>query len=296
MNRIDSSHGIRICRCWQTGLAALTCLALLLPGGVRAGEKPEEKKLAAKPVTVSFDLLKTQHMVIEVKVNGKGPYKLIFDTGAPINLINNKVAKEAGVFPKDFKKPFFSIFGSMGPQKIASLEVGDLKAENLNCVVMDHPTVKAISDALGPIEGIVGFSFFAKYRLTLDYQAKTMTFVPVNYQPVDMMEVMLKMLMFSKGQEKKIAAPAGLLGIQVEKKAEDEDAGVTIKEVMADSPAAAAGLKAGDRLLTLDSRWTDSVVDCYAAASRMRPGNPASAVIQRDGKKMELKVQLRQGI
>ena len=41
-------------------------------------------------------------MVVNVKINGKGPYRLIFDTGAPFTLINNKIAKEAEVFPKDF--------------------------------------------------------------------------------------------------------------------------------------------------------------------------------------------------
>ena len=44
-----------------------------------------------------FELLKSRHMAVQVKINGKGPYRLIFDTGAPMNLINNKIAKEAGV-------------------------------------------------------------------------------------------------------------------------------------------------------------------------------------------------------
>src|SRR5213078_1984875 len=96
--------------------------------------------------------------------------------------------KAAGVFPKDFKQPLFAFFGSMGQFKIQQLEVGDLKVNNVSTMVMDHPTVVAISNALGPIEGIVGFNFFAKYRMTLDYQAKTMTFVPTTFQPPDMME------------------------------------------------------------------------------------------------------------
>ena len=45
-------------------------------------------------------------------------------------------------------------------------------------MVMDHPTVEAISKTVGPIDGIVGFPFFARYRMTLDYQAKKLTFVP----------------------------------------------------------------------------------------------------------------------
>ena len=60
-------------------------------------------ELAGKPMKTPFELLKTQHMTVQVKINGKGPYRLIFDTGAPVTLINNRIAKEAGVFPKDFR-------------------------------------------------------------------------------------------------------------------------------------------------------------------------------------------------
>lgn len=250
---------------------------------------------AKKPVVVPFELLKTQHMTIQVKINGKGPYRLIFDTGAPISLINNKVAKEAGVFPKDFRPPFFAFFGSMGQFKIKSLGVGDLKVENVDTMVMDHPTVAAISNALGPIEGIVGFNFFAKFRMTIDYQAKTMTFVPTSFHPPDMMENLMKALM-ATNVTRKVLAPAGLLGLKVAKNQGDVEPGVTVKTVFADSPAASAGFKAGDRLLTLDNRWTDTPSDCYAAASKAIPGTPVRARIVRDGKEVELQVELRPGL
>jgi hypothetical protein len=250
---------------------------------------------AKKPVVVPFELLKTQHMTIQVKINGKGPYRLIFDTGAPVTLINNKVAKEAGVFPKDFRPPFFAFFGSMGQFKIKSLGVGDLKLENVDTMVMDHPTVAAISNALGPIEGIVGFNFFAKYSMTLDYQAKTMTFVPSTFQPPDMMENLMKILM-AGNTTRKVLAPAGLLGLKVSKDQGDAEPGVTVKTVFVGSPAAAAGIKAGDRMLTLDNRWTDTPSDCYAAASKVIPGTPVRARIVRDGKEVDLQVELRPGL
>jgi hypothetical protein len=262
----------------------------------RDDKRQKDDNLKAQPVTVPFELLKTQHMVIRVKINDKGPYRLIFDTGAPINLLNNKVAKEAEVLPKDFKAPLIALFGSVGQFKIKSLELGELKAEDLNCIVMDHPTIALISKHFGPIEGIVGFTFFAKYRMTLDYQAKTMTFTPTDFEPKDMIENLMKMLTSGKSKAKSILSPAGVLGIQVEKAKADEDAGVTIKEVLPDSAAAKAGLKGGDRLLTLDDRWTDSVLDCYMAASHLLPGTTVRAVISRDGKKQEVKIEVRAGL
>src|SRR3979411_1214109 len=95
----------------------------------------------AKPITVPFELLKSGHMAVQVKVNGKGPYRLIFDTGAPITLLNNKVAKEGGRL-RGMARPAFTFFGSMGETKIKTLEVGDVKAHDVAAIVMDHPTVK----------------------------------------------------------------------------------------------------------------------------------------------------------
>jgi hypothetical protein len=251
-----------------------------------------------KPAAVPFELLRTQHMAVQVKINGKGPYRLIFDTGAPVTLVTNKVAKEAGVFPEKFRGSPFAFFGSQGQFKIKNLEMGELKVPNVDTMVMDHPTVAALAGVLGPIEGIVGFNVFAKHRTTIDYQAKSMTFVPVNYQPVDMMNKIMSLVMAppSERAKAKVLAPAGLLGFRVDKNMGDEEHGVAVADVFAGSAAQTAGLQVGDRLLTLDDRWTDSVEDCYFAASRLRPGTQVRAEILRDRKKIDLLMQVKQGV
>ena len=58
---------------------------------------PAHAEAPPKPVVVPFELLPSGHMTVMVKVNGEGPYRLILDTGAPITLIDNKVAKAAGL-------------------------------------------------------------------------------------------------------------------------------------------------------------------------------------------------------
>jgi hypothetical protein len=247
-----------------------------------------------KPVVVPFELLKTGHMTVQVKVNGKGPYTLIFDTGAPINLFNNKIAKDADLL-KGVAKPPIAIFGSMGEVKVKMIELGGLKAEDLPGVVMDHPTVEAISKALGPIDGIVGFPFFARYKMTLDYQAKTMTLVPSGYKPPDVMKSMMIALMASD-QGPRVLAPSAQWGIVPYKDPGDEDAGVQIKAVVPDSAAAKAGLKASDRVLTVDGRWTDTLPDLYTAVSHVKAGSTVTVVVKRDGKEMKLQVKPVSGL
>ncbi len=275
-----------------------TCLSLVVGACLLLAARPARADEEQKTFSVPFEMLKTQHMVVSVKVNGKGPYRLIFDTGAPDSLVSNKVAKEAGLITKDTKRPLFAPFGSAGQFKMKTLELGGLKAEEISTMVIDHPTVGAISSVVGPIEGILGFTFFARYKTTIDYEKKVLTFEPSDYRPKDVMQAMIKKLMAPRAERETpaVLAPAGLLGIQVTKDAKDEAPGVTVAAVVADSPAAAAGLKAGDRLLTLDRRWTDTVNDCYAAAGRLRPGAPASAVVVRDGKELELEVTVGRGL
>jgi hypothetical protein len=264
-----------------TGLLALPALTTL------ADTPPGKKDGPAKPITVPFELLKSGHMAVQVKVNGKGPYRLIFDTGAPLTLVNNKLAREAGLL-EGAPKPAFTLFGSMGETRIKTLEVGDQKAEDVAAVVMDHPTVELIANHVGPLHGIVGFPFFARFKMTIDYQAKTLTFEPNGYKPPDVMKAMLAALMGPSAPI--VLSPAGQWGVLVGKESGDEDEGVDLKEVIPGSAAARAGLKRGDRLLTVDGRWTDSVKDLYEAAGRIKAGTTVVARIKRGGKEMEVKV------
>jgi hypothetical protein len=268
-----------------------------LPAQPLLAQAFEEKKPDKKPIVVPFELLKSRHMAVEVKINGKGPYRLIFDTGAPTNLINNKLAKETGVTKKDDKAPALGLFAMPSLKTIDTLEVGGVKLEKVSVTVMDHPTVTAISNALGPIDGIVGFPFFARFKTTVDYQKKELTFTPNGYVPGDVMKGLMDKLMAPKGkQEPRIVAPAAAWGFVVDDKdATDDEPGVTVKEVVAGSAVAAGGLKPGDRLLTLDGRWTDSVGDTFSAASAVKPGRSVVLLVKRGDKRVKLTVKPAKG-
>jgi hypothetical protein len=285
----------------KTRSLILTLLSLTLVLPLRAAEQPSVKpieKPLAKPVVVPFELLKSGHMAVSIKVNGKGPYRVIFDTGAPLNLLNNQLAKEAGLL-KGAPQSLLPFVGTVGEVTVKQLEVGTEKAANQPAIVMDHPLVELMSKKLGPLYGIVGFPFFARYKMTIDYQAQTLTLVPNGYKPPNVMrsiESSLFQMMAGGPQPPKVLAPAGQWGLVAHKLAGDEDAGVLVKDVMAGGAAAAAGLKAGDRLLSIDGRWTDSVEDLYAAAGYVKPGRTVMVGLKREGKELQRKVTPRGGL
>src|SRR5687767_6881727 len=51
----------------------------------------------AKAVLVPYRLTVPKHVLIRAKINGKGPFNFILDTGAPAVFITEKVAERAGV-------------------------------------------------------------------------------------------------------------------------------------------------------------------------------------------------------
>lgn len=269
---------------------------------VKPIEKPRGANAAplAKPITVPFEILKSGHMAVKIKVNGKGPYRVIFDTGAPVHLLNNKLAKEAGLLKEaPASELSFLGLGAIAEVEVKELQVGSVKVAKQQAIVMDHPLVKLMSKQMGPLYGIIGFPFFARYRTTIDYQAETLTLVATGYKPPNVLHSMQSMMLqFMKAgsQEVKVLAPAAQWGLAAEKKTGDDEAGVDIKTVLDGSAAALAGLKVGDRLLTVDGRWSDSLNDLFDIASHLKPGVAVLLGIKRDGKEMELTIKPHAGL
>src|SRR4051812_11371104 len=89
-------------------LSANAVVGLALALAVALDRPPAPARGAAVP----FETLPSNHMVVEAKVNGKGPFRFIFDLGAPVTLISNKAAEAAGVIQADAPRSFlFSMRG-----------------------------------------------------------------------------------------------------------------------------------------------------------------------------------------
>jgi hypothetical protein len=269
------------------GLSVLIVSALSLRF-TGADEKTPVKN-DATTTTVPFELLASNHMVVKAKINGKGPFRLVFDLGAPVTLLSNKAAESAGVVKPN--TPKFLLFAMRGEGRADSLEIGTLKDKDIPLVVLDHPVLKALAGFLGkPLDGIMGFTFFARYKVTIDYQAKVMSFTKVDYVVKDLMKDLPNRLANPKDAEEIIVAPKAIWGLSLEALRDEHPAGVRIKAVAKDSPAEAAGLKSGDILTTLDGRWTTTLADTFAATADVVAGKSTDVIVVRDNKEVVLKV------
>ena len=265
---------------------------------IGAAKTNQDRKPTAKGevAVVPFEMLASNHMMVEAKLNGKGPYRFIFDLGAPVTLLSNKAAEASGAIAKDAPKSFF--MANRGEGKVKRIEMGALVADDLPVIVLDHPALKALSGFLSkPLDGIVGYTFWAHYKLTIDYKAKEMTFSPVDFEVKDLMKDLPNRMAGPKVAKSIVLAPKGLWGLSLsEPEGGLEATGVPIKGVLEGSPAAQAGLRPGDVLTALDGRWTTSIHDVYAAAAGVESGKSALAVVLREGKEVTVSVTPKEGI
>jgi PDZ domain/Aspartyl protease len=270
----------------------LMLLPLLLVGLPGADPPPGPEGKA----TVRFELLRSNHMVVQARINGEGPFQLIFDLGAPITLLSSRAGEKSGVIAADAPRAF--LFSIRGEGKIDRLQVGDLTARDVPVIVLDHPVLRELGGALNRrLDGIIGYTFFARYRTTIDYQARTMTFEPVDFRVTNLIRDLPERLAAPKVARHVVLAPGGLWGLSLDAPAEGLEApGVPIRAVLAGSPAAAAGLKPGDILTALDGRWTTSVTDVYAAAATAAPDRDIPVVVLRDGHEQTMTVRPQPGI
>ncbi len=228
---------------WLTPLAAAVCLTAPLA----AADPP-------KRYAIPYRLTDTKHVLVRAKLNGKGPYNFILDTGAPAVFIPKKIAKEVGVKPDTKGWASFDQFEVEGGVKVegARTRVADLfQLEGMN----------GLGLAGAELHGVIGYNVLAKFRITYDFTADKLAWVPLDFDPPDpkgighggqggleILGPVMKMLGGLMGITPNFKTEGrGFLGAETE----DRKDGVFVKAVLPDGPAAKAGLKVGDRLTSI---------------------------------------------
>jgi hypothetical protein len=140
--------------------------------------------VAAKPIATAVFVGGDQgRIVIEAKVNGKGPFPFVFDTGS-INIISLDFATNLGI-PVSGKQQINAFGGSIETASawIDSISIGDLSTSDT--VTMPHSKVTVIGGGPftngGPV-GFLGWEFLANLVVGIDYEHGRMDFFdPATY-------------------------------------------------------------------------------------------------------------------
>jgi len=282
-------------------------MILVLPTLVNADEpkkktddKKAEKKFDAKPGVVPYRLTDTHHTLVRVKINGKGPFNFIVDTGCPVFLIAEPVGKKIGL--KTDK----------GWAILDSLEMeGGLELKKVKARVETPFQIEGMNGmGLAGVElhGLMGYTVLAKYKMDFDFTERTMLWTPLKAEPLepqplkgaknagagmDMMISLVRVLTFLAGVgPAPPPQPRGFFGFELELRDKD----VIVSRVLADSPAAKAGLKKGDRVTIAESKEVASVQHVIEQASKITAGKTLTLTIERGKEKQELKITAGDGL
>jgi hypothetical protein len=284
-------------RCWIVGAVLLA----VAPLGQAEDPKPARAaKAGAETVLVPYRLTATQHVLVRAKINGKGPFNFIVDTGAPALFVAKQAAERAGVTADSRGRATFDRFEVEGGVVFAKAlgRVDDLfQVEGMNGMGL----------AGVELHGVIGYNLLARYRVEYDFTRPKLAWTRLDYEPpaigaiggksapagLDVIGGLLKFLGGLMGLKANFAVqPRGFLGAELA----DRDGVVTVKSVLADGPAAKAGLKPGDRVRRIGPDEVASAGQCAKALSKQPEGATLKFAVVRDGREQTITVELGKGL
>ena len=279
---------------WSCAALASLCLA----PSARAGEPATP---AAKSFQVPYRLTKPKHILVRAKINGKGPYNFIVDTGAPALFVAVPVADKVGVKADDKGWSTFDRFEIEGGVVLTKLKGR----------VETPPQVEGMNGlGLAGVElhGMIGYNVLARYRMEIDFTRDKMVWTPLDYKMkapvslggrkggaggIDLLGGILKSVGSLLGT--KASPPVrlrGFLGVELK----DGDDNPIVQAVLADGPAGKAGLKAGDHITHVQGRTVLDTQDVDRFLRRLNPGDSIKLTVQRGDDKKDIAVKLGEGL
>jgi hypothetical protein len=154
------------------------------------------------------------------------------------------------------------------------------------------------------LHGLLGYTILARYRLEFDFTKHKMAWKPLDFKPpeplseraesgLDAMGGMMKLLgsVLGKKPEQTIVF-RGFLGFTLEEK----EKAVFVTTVLADTPAAEAGLKAGDRIRQFQGKPVDAAAQLHQLAAKLAPDETVTLTVQRGGETQTIRIKAGRGL
>ncbi len=100
-----------------------------------------------------------------VFINGRGPFRLVLDTGASHSAVTAMVAMALGI--RTDQSPPVTLRGVTGSAVVPTIQVDTLSVGD---VAVDSPLLPIVPDAMGGAEGVLGSEGLANKRIFIDFR------------------------------------------------------------------------------------------------------------------------------
>lgn len=117
--------------------------------------------------------------IVDVTINERGPFPMIFDTGSP-SVVTRGTAAALGLTITGGKMGRGSAETDLpvGMTRLETLRLGNAELSNEPFFVVRLPALLTDRGSRRPIAGIIGYDLLAKFVVRLDYEGSTLTLTP----------------------------------------------------------------------------------------------------------------------
>jgi predicted aspartyl protease len=142
-----------------------------------------QAQAAKASVEVPFEFVHNQ-IVVDVKINGKGPFKMLLDTDTDPSAIDLEAARELGL---DVGQKEYQTTGGGTDANVSHLttlnlvEVGNTSAQKVVAAALDLSKLAKQMD--GPVRGVLGYSFLKDRIVQIDYANTKVRFFSASPYP-----------------------------------------------------------------------------------------------------------------
>jgi hypothetical protein len=277
--------------------AALAALCLAPTAG--AVEASQSK---AKSFEVPYRLTVPKHVLVRAKINGKGPFNFILDTGAPALFVSTAAAKKLGVTPDargwgTFDR--FEIEGGVVLTKARGRIEDPFQLEGMN----------GLGLAGAELHGIIGYNVLARYRIEIDFTRDKLVWTPLDWSPtaplgmsgrgggsaggLEIVGGLMKALGALTGAKATPdVTPRGFLGLELA----DGDENPVVRSVLEKGPADAAGVRPGDVVTHVGGRGVVDTDDVRRLTKRLAAGGTVKLTVRRGGQEKQLTIRAAEGL
>lgn len=262
---------------------------------------PSAKKLES--YHIPYRLSDVKHVVVRLKVNGKGPFNFVVDTGAPAVYFGNEMAKAIGLETKE--AGYWKTIDKVDIE--GGLQVNEVKVrveEPFQLVGMNKINAAGLR-----YHGVLGYSVLAQFAIEYDFTKPHLKWTRLDWKPpppvalgslsegaTQNMKAMVGISSLATSLMPKKLDPTlvyrGTIGIETS----DSKNGVVISKVLEKSPAAQASLQVNDKIISINEKDVATQAELQKINANIAAEQEVTLVVQRGDEKVTIKLKTIRGL